>query len=86
MYTGLVSWHERDYQERPGQECLQYQCVRRLMTEQWICRLLAHSVAGAPAVRLRRAEATLSERTKEQMQQRRKKKNPGKGRGVAVFP
>lgn len=31
------------------------------MSELWICRLLAHSVAYAPAVRLRRAEAALTE-------------------------
>lgn len=86
MYTDLVSWHEQDYQESTWQECLQHQYVRRLMTEQWICRLLAHSVAHAPAVRLRRAEAALSGQTTEQIQQERKKKNPGKGRGVAVFP
>ncbi|EDW6541740.1 hypothetical protein YQ95_004845 [Salmonella enterica subsp. enterica] len=31
VYTGLVSWHERGYQERPWQESLQHQYVRRLM-------------------------------------------------------
>ncbi|EBG2976043.1 hypothetical protein E2M54_24270 [Salmonella enterica subsp. enterica serovar Nima] len=36
VYTGLVWWHEQDYQERPWQECLQHQCVRRLMSERWI--------------------------------------------------
>lgn len=51
----------------------------------WICRLLAHSVAGAPAVRLRRAEAALSERTKEQMQQRRKKRTPEKAAALPFF-
>ncbi|EBK4667153.1 hypothetical protein DM919_25595 [Salmonella enterica] len=61
MYTGLASWHEQDYQESTWQESLQHQYVRRLMSEQWICRLLAHSVAYAPAVRLRRAEAALTE-------------------------
>lgn len=55
------------------------------MSEQWICRLLAHSVAGAPAVRLRRAEAALSERTKEQMQQRRKKRTPEKAAALPFF-
>ncbi|EDY1998405.1 hypothetical protein GTD56_004979 [Salmonella enterica subsp. diarizonae] len=61
VYTGLVSWHEQGYQESPWQECLQHQCVRWLMPVPWICRLLAHSVACAPAVRLRRAEAALTE-------------------------
>lgn len=60
----------------------------------WICRLLAHSVADAPAVRLRRAEAALTEPVTtlptgsgmDTQRQKRKKKTAGKGRGVAVFP
>lgn len=42
---------------------MQHQCVRWLMPVPWICRLLAHSVAYAPAVRLRRAEAALRNRS-----------------------
>lgn len=86
VYTGLVSWHKRGYQENTWQEYLQHQCVRRLMSEQWICRLLAHSVAYAPAVRLRRAEAALSGRTTKQIQQRRKKKRtPEKAAALPFF-
>ncbi|EDH2826675.1 hypothetical protein GC738_23555 [Salmonella enterica] len=45
VYTGLVWWHDRGYQESPWQEGLQHQCVRWLMPVPWVCRLLAHSVA-----------------------------------------
>ncbi|EAS3262187.1 hypothetical protein DP473_24185 [Salmonella enterica] len=64
------------------------------MSEMWICRLLAHSVAYAPAVRLRRAEAALTEpviilpQVQEWTHSDRseKKRTAGKGRGVAAFP
>lgn len=86
VYTGLVSWHERGYQESTWQESLQHQCVRWLMPVPWICRLLAHSVAGAPAVRLRRAEAALSGRITEQIQQgRKKKRTPEKATALPFF-
>ncbi len=60
----------------------------------WICRLLAHSVAGAPAVRLRRAEAALTEPVTTlptgsgmdtQRQKRKKKEQPEKAAALPFF-
>lgn len=59
----------------------------------WICRLLAHSVADAPAVRLRRAEAALTEPVTtlptgsgmDTQRQKRKKKQPEKAAALPFF-
>lgn len=95
MYTGLVSCHERGYQESTWRVC--YAAPVRKVAYAGNAVITPPRSLGryAPAVRLRRALPSLTEQaqilstdsgTTHNRTYAQKKKKPGKGRGVAVFP
>ncbi|EDR4261372.1 hypothetical protein GTE48_004898 [Salmonella enterica subsp. enterica] len=95
VYTGLVSCHERGYQESTWRVC--YAAPVRKVAYAGISVMTPPRSLGryAPAVRLRRALPSLTEQTQTlstdsgdnaQQNMCAKKKKPGKGRAGGAFP